>query len=172
MDWERLLMFLGGGVGVALIGLVSERLKRRDAEEDAQTARNEADEKAAQDLAARRTDAAAQVEELRSETAESLKQVDERIGTLETKVDLQSKKIDAGTAGTKAQLFNTINHLGNKYIANGPFIDASELHGLLELWAGYIAVIGDPAELTDGPKAAYEYLCRLMAEVGKLKIRS
>ena len=177
MSWkEWTAAILAGALG-AILGFLSKRLERRDKKEDEAAAAEAADEAAA--IAAddeRRNDAAAQVEELRQETSEQFAQIRQETADQFAQVDKRivvlDRKLDANTQGTQAQLFNTINHLGNKYIGKGPYIEAADLRGIVELWNAYKINAGDPSLLTDGPLNAYEYLSRVMDEVFKLRIKN
>lgn len=125
MEWLKIVgVVLGSCVLAALVNLISDRLKRKDAVSD------------------RRDDTADQLEELRAETAEQFEQVDARFGALEGKVETVSTKMDVVALSTKAQAYDRIRHLGLQHIRAG-FISADELENLSEMHQAYKQLGGD-----------------------------
>lgn len=142
MEWWQLIAALLGTSGaVELVKFMAERKRRKDAIDD------------------RRYDAAAQLEELRSETAEQFGQIDERIDGMERKVDKVAEDMEAVTFTTKAQAYDRIRHLGMQYIRAGE-ISEEDLNALIVLHKGYKKLGGDG------------FLDKVMDEVDKLPFKA
>ncbi|MEG1523820.1 MAG: hypothetical protein RR475_02210 [Clostridia bacterium] len=125
MRWyEILALFLGPIVLVELVRLVSDRLKRKDVVTD------------------KKDDTANQIEELRTETSEQFRQVNERMSGFETNLNSMSTTVVAVATFSKAQAYDRIRHLCLQYIKKNKITD-KELENLMEMHRGYKKLGGD-----------------------------
>lgn len=156
MTWYEILgLVVASGILGKMFDLIMDRIKRHDTVTDKETEEQKAEKK-------ERDKTAEQLKVLKDETTQQFAQVDKRFQVVEQKLNAQG-------IASKAQLYNTISQLGNKYIAAGE-VSNQDLKGFIELFEAYKELHMD-IELTDGPKASYEYLMRVSNEVNKLRIK-